>query len=197
MFSQRGEDDKIVEFFGDRVGRFLDVGAWDGKDKSNTWRLAELGWSGVCVEPAALPFLKLMRNYRKNPRIEFVQAAVMPEAGVSRFWYTADAISSFDRKHVETWSRHPRVKYRPIWAAHVTFGSLLRALPGPYDFVSIDAEGYSVKLLPYFDPTRTGTKLICVEYDGRCVDVLEWAKKYGMSEVHRTTENILLGRKTT
>lgn len=194
-YSQRNEDEKIAEYFGEYVGRFLDVGAWDGKDKSNTWLLTERGWSGVCVEPAAMPFLKLMRNHRRNPLIECVQAAIMPEAGVSQFWYTADAISSFDRKHVETWLRHPRVKYRSMWAAHVTFDDLLRALPGPYDFVSIDAEGYSVKLLPFFDPTETATKLICVEHDSRADDVLEWAAKYGFVEIHRTMENLLVGRK--
>ena len=197
MHSQRDEDEKIAEFFGGRVGRFLDVGAWDGKAMSNTWLLAQKGWSGVCVEPAALPFLKLLRNHRKNPRVECVQAAIMPEAGVSRFWYTADAISSFDEKHVETWLQYPRVKYRSIWAAHVTFDDLLRALPGPYDFVSIDAEGYSVKLLPFFDPTETRTELVCVEYDGRRGDVLEWAKKYGMVKIHQTAENLLVGLPTS
>ena len=192
-YSQRDEDEKIAEYFGDRVGRFLDVGAWDGKDKSNTWLLAEMGWRGVCVEPAALPFLKLLRNHRGNPRVEFVQAAIMPGSGVSRFWYTADAISSFDREHVETWLRHPRVKYRSMWAAHVTFDDLFAALPGPYDFVSIDVEGYSVKLLPFFNPVETETKLVCVEHDGRANDVLEWGRKYGLREVHRTTENLLIG----
>ena len=36
------------EFF---KGTFLDLGAYDGVDLSNTRALTELGWAGVCIEP--------------------------------------------------------------------------------------------------------------------------------------------------
>ena len=51
--SQLGQDDKCLEFLkGKREGYFVDIGAFDGLDLSNTKKLEyEYGWKGICVEP--------------------------------------------------------------------------------------------------------------------------------------------------
>ena len=36
MYSQRDEELHILGYFGDKVGRFIDIGAYDGKSFSNT-----------------------------------------------------------------------------------------------------------------------------------------------------------------
>ena len=194
--AQRGEDVVAMNYFGGKVGRFLDIGAWDGVDKSNVRALAEAGWSGVCVEPAVKPFASLMYNYEGFEKVELVHAAIMADHGLSKFWDTADALSSFSPKHVRVWRDNAGVPFRQIWAPHVTFQSLLEALPGPYEFVSLDAEGFSVTLLQMLDPIRIGAKLVCVENDGRIPEVKMWGDLYGFREVHRTEENVLMGKKT-
>jgi hypothetical protein len=51
-YSQGGEEPVILEYFDTFVGRFLELGAWDGRCMSNCYALAnERGWSGTCVEP--------------------------------------------------------------------------------------------------------------------------------------------------
>jgi len=121
---------------------------------------------------------------------------VMMECGLSRFWDTADALSSFSPKHVQVWRDKANVPFRQMWVAHVTFQHLLESLPGPYDFVSLDAEGFSVDLLKMLDPARVGARLVCIENDGRVPEVKEWGVTFGFHEVHRTEENILMGRST-
>ena len=61
--SQLGQDKWIAELFkGKRNGYFVDVGAFDGYELSNTYYLEkELGWSGVCVEPLSDAFVTLRR----------------------------------------------------------------------------------------------------------------------------------------
>ena len=47
MYSQNNEEEIIVAEFermGVTTGRFLEIGAYDGKGFSNTFRLAQLGW---------------------------------------------------------------------------------------------------------------------------------------------------------
>ena len=43
-YSQHNEQEIILNFFNGRIGRYLDIGAFDGVDMSNTLALAELGW---------------------------------------------------------------------------------------------------------------------------------------------------------
>ncbi len=193
-WSQRGEDKIINDFFGDHKGRFLDIGAWDGVDKSNCRALAEDGWTGVCVEPAVKPFLKLIRNYHGFRGIDLVHAAIMPTRGLSRWWDTEDALSSFDKSHVDKWHDGAGVPFQEMWVAHVTLVDLFCNLPGPYDFVSIDAEGNSVAILQTFDPVLVSARLVCVEHDDRHADIDAWAQTYGFRKVGRTTENVFLGK---
>lgn len=194
--AQRGEDVAAINYFGGKVGRFLDVGAWDGVTMSNCRALAEAGWSGVCVEPAVKSFMSLMYNYETFQNVELVHAAIMADHGLSKFWNTDDALSSFSPKHVRVWRDNAGVPFRRIWAPHVTFQTLFEALPGPYDFVSLDAEGFSVTLLQMLDPIRIGAKLVCVENDGRIPEIKMWGNLYGFHQVHRTEENVLMGKTT-
>lgn len=58
-YSQNGEQEAILKIFGESEGRFLDIGAYDGKTFSNTLALIERGWSGVLIEPSPNAFMAL------------------------------------------------------------------------------------------------------------------------------------------
>ncbi|MDA9981739.1 hypothetical protein N9H39_03180 [Gammaproteobacteria bacterium] len=63
--SQAGQDRWVVETLkGKKNGFFLEIGASDGVNLSNTYALErELGWTGCCVEPNPMDYAKL----RKDP----------------------------------------------------------------------------------------------------------------------------------
>lgn len=70
-YGRHGQDKYLHEkIFGDlKKGRFLDIGAYDGIESSNTLFFEEtLGWTGICVEPLPHIFQKLVKN-RKGPCI--------------------------------------------------------------------------------------------------------------------------------
>ena len=51
MYSQWREDEILIEFFKNHDGGFfVDVGAHDGIRLSNTYALALVGWTGICIE---------------------------------------------------------------------------------------------------------------------------------------------------
>jgi hypothetical protein len=55
-YSQNNEQEIILNFFNGRIGRYLDIGAFDGVAASNTLALAELGWQGTVIEPSPWVF---------------------------------------------------------------------------------------------------------------------------------------------
>lgn len=58
-YSQYGQDDAIIEFFGEKTdGYFLDIGAHSSGE--DTQILEDLGWSGICVEPLDQQFSELI-----------------------------------------------------------------------------------------------------------------------------------------
>lgn len=60
--AQNNEDLVLMEFFGDHQGVFIDVGAHDGIQFSNTYLLEQNGWHGLCIEPNPVSFIALKKN---------------------------------------------------------------------------------------------------------------------------------------
>jgi len=58
---------------------YVDIGAGDGIDMSNTFELARAGWAGVCLEGYPLRFAQLAQTYRSLPRVTLVRAYVSPK----------------------------------------------------------------------------------------------------------------------
>lgn len=82
--SQVGQDKFVCEFFRYmKKGFFLDIGAYDGVELSNTHYLEkELDWEGICVEADAQLFSSLV----KSRDCQCVNAAIYKEDGFVEFW---------------------------------------------------------------------------------------------------------------
>jgi hypothetical protein len=148
--SQYGEAAYILDRFAGRTGRFLDIGAFDGKTFSNTWPLAELGWSGVCVEPSPPAFCHLMRTYEGNDRVTLINAAIAPTSALP------DAFARFKAGPFRE-ILIPRLGWIDLYAALA-----VRWSPEEFLFVNIDTEGTNAAVLAAM-PLRP--EMICVEYD--------------------------------
>lgn len=60
-YSQVGQDEWVLSIIKHK-GFFVDIGAFDGRLFSNTLRLEENGWDGVCIEPNPANFELLSKN---------------------------------------------------------------------------------------------------------------------------------------
>lgn len=83
-YSQLGQDLSIVNFYNlnnnKREGYFVEIGASDGIDLSNTYLLEKnYGWKGICVEPIPKDYDKLVIN---RPGSHCVKKAVYSESGL-------------------------------------------------------------------------------------------------------------------
>lgn len=193
-YSQNDEEDVLREHFrGRRDGRFLDVGAWSGKCFSNTFGLAQRGWSGVCVEPGPKAFCGLLENYRGRPDIELANVAVAPEAGLATFYDAdGDALSTLHESQLTKW---PQTQFRRFTVATVTPGMLLDRFGCDFDLLSLDVEGNSADLLREF-PLDAMPRLaaIVVEHDGRADELRDWVMGRRFYEISRNGENVIFVR---
>lgn len=197
MYSQNREEEIIVQLFGDKsVGHFLDVGAYDGKTFSNTLRLAELGWSGVCVEPSPTVFPGLLKVHADNPKVELVNAAVCATTGFTEFFDSGgDAVSTTQTAHKAKWEKGYGSMFKKMIIYGITFGDLFRQFGFNFDFINLDVEGVSADmfmLLPLQQLERT--RCLCIEHDGKMTEIQERASQFGFGYVHHNAENIILHR---
>ncbi len=78
--SQCGEDgllEKVFQILGISKGWCVELGAWDGKKYSNTYRLIHrFAWSAVLIEGDRRRFLDLLKTYQNNRSVHCVQQFV-------------------------------------------------------------------------------------------------------------------------
>lgn len=199
-YSQRDEQDVILEVFKDyATGRFLDIGAYDGKTLSNTYALAELGWFGVCIEPSPKNFKELKNNYPDmlvqgipvNKIICMDVAVGLKDEATDFFDTPGDFYGSLTQGNGVRYGKQEVV----IKVNCITCDSLFKMVGYNFDFISLDVEQNNfdvLKNIPFNKLTRL--KLICVEHDSKESQIEEFLKPLGFVVIHRTEENILLER---
>ena len=200
MYSQNNEEAIITSEFdrmGITAGRFLDVGAWDGKGFSNTYRLAELGWQGVCVEPSPTVFPGLVKNHAENNKIVLVNAAVTPAAPRLVEWFDSggDAISTTSPAHRDKWEKGWNVKYSAFWIYAMPLAALFDQFGFNFDFINIDVESTNNELfraLPW--AALKHTRVLCVEHDNCQPEMTSIAATHGFHPLHMNGENLIFTR---
>lgn len=200
MHSYGGEDDLILKHFGDFKGRFLDLGAWDGKEISNTFAFAERGWFGVAVEASYTGVSGWLGNLALNPRITLVNAAMGVTRGIADFFHVPGCESTAsERIKLRTSPRQTAQAYK---IATVTIDDIIREFPGSFDYVSIDIEDWSIPVMQTIPYDKLDTKVVCVEYLHKDMFgvqenhvIIEWmAKRWGFRELATTSENVVMTR---
>lgn len=195
-YSQNGEEAAILEYFACRAtpGRFIDVGAYTGVELSNTRALAELGWTGVFVEPSPHAMAALQRNYAGRTGYDFICAALALHAGPILLHDCPDALSTTEPENVAKWAA-AGTRFTPIWTHAITWEWLLNRFAGPFDFVNIDTEGTSMDLFFSFPVQAARPSVICVEHDGEAnaKAMRSFTRTLGYSEIYFDGNNVLFG----
>lgn len=194
IYSQHDEQHVILNYFGDRVGRFLDCGAADGVSMSNTYALALNGWAGLAVEPDPTALDALRQTHEGNPSIAIIAAAIAGYDGTIQF-HTSNGggVSTTSDSHRNKW--RSAAKFMAIEVPCITPRSLLKMYPGPFHFISVDCEGSSVDVLELFDLSAMSCELLCCEHDGLDRRVMEHAQKHGLVKLlYRSRENLIFGK---
>jgi FkbM family methyltransferase len=132
-----------------RDGFFLDIGAYDGVESSNTYYLEkELGWSGICIESNPIYFPKL----QSTRSVKCVNKAVMPYKGFAGF----QGINTY---------------YSSSKSANTVECDLLQNIleeansPKSIDYASFDIEGHEFNVLSNFPFDKWDINLLTIEHN--------------------------------
>jgi len=192
MHSQQQEEGFILKSVeGISNGNFVDVGAYDGVNYSNTVALLERGWSGVMVEAGINAFMRLLDVHGAKPKVKLVHAALGLTNDLSPFWSNP---ASFSTTLESNRDKFIHEGFSPkFYVPTITWDKLIFQLPiASIDVLSIDTEGTSMDLFRAFLAGGfCRPRCICVEHDGRRDEVLGLAEMNGYRSLYINEENLV------
>lgn len=141
MYSQAGQDDWVMSQIS--VGYFVDIGAFDGIEFSNTYALELKGWMGLCIEPLVIP--KRTCAIAQVAVATYKGTAMMCDSGMG------SAVSKDGTIAV------PCDTLRNLFAQY--------NVPKVIDYISLDIEGMEAEILRTFPFDRHTFRLMTVEHN--------------------------------
>ncbi len=165
-FSQEGEDIILRRLFeGKTDGHYVDIGAHHPSRFSNTCLFYQLGWRGINIEPNP-DSIRLFREERK--RDINLQIGVSDVAGMLTYIvFDEPALNTFDADLAA--EREAATKYRIVDRIEVRVerleNLLANHLPSGWnlDFMSVDVEGFDLKVVQSNDWTKFRPAYLLVE----------------------------------
>ena len=169
--AQNGEDRWLDNFFGHkRSGFFVEVGAFDGINLSNSYHFEQIGWTGVLIEPDP-DKAALCRSSRPGSKTYQCAAAASPEISEVTFFrvesgevYSTTKLTSDHARRID----HMGLASKPISVPARTLDTVLEEAGAPaIDFVSIDVEGAETEVLRGFDIRRWKPAIVVIESNSK------------------------------
>ena len=153
------ETSLVREYFGDRPGFFVDVGANDPRRGSQSWHLEQSGWTGILIEPQ--PDLADRLRATRSAEVFAVACSSPRNAGRNLPLHLAGGGSSLDRERMAAGTITEKAIDVPVR----TLDDILTeaGAPAPLDFLSIDIEGHELEVFSGFDFLRWCPRLLLVE----------------------------------
>lgn len=158
-----------LKYFGFKNdGRFVEIGAFDGFTCSNTWGLAEAGWTGLYIEPIAEYYTACVNNHQGHPQISCANIAIGDYQGTIKL-EVAGILSTASQEQKDTlanvqWAKNAfsgNVREVPITTLDNAL-NLFKITP-QMDVINIDVEGLETKVLAGFNIGYWQPKLVIVE----------------------------------
>jgi FkbM family methyltransferase len=150
-------------------GCFVEVGAYDGLTFSNSWGLAERGWSGLLVEPVPAFARRCKANHAGHPAVHTVNRAVGDGSLPTLTLRVAGPHSSADAASVEeystvSWARES-VTNEAVTIQSTTLDELLQSenVSPDFDVLVVDVEGSEPLVFAGFTLARWRPKMLIVE----------------------------------
>lgn len=202
-YSQNNEENLIRQYFKSYKGRFIDIGANDGKTLSNTLWCAENGWSGVCVEPCQEAFDRLCITHA-DTGIKCYQYAIADNFGEVTLYKSGEHLGKGDVSLLST-TKHEELKRWKGTENEFTVEQITaitwdefhhRTGQEPqYDLISIDAEGCDWEILKQINLFDVGCSMLIIETNGvENEKYIEYCAKHGMKLYAKNHENLIFVR---
>jgi FkbM family methyltransferase len=166
--SQLSQDLKVIDFYKEKLnGFFIEIGACDGIEFSNTYLLeTTYNWNGICVEPIPKQFEKLIINRSKSI---CYNEAVYNESGLNIQFDIANGCELFSGipDHIDTHKEKVDNNKTTILVNTISLFDLLDKSNAPkfIEYLSLDTEGSEYEILKNFNFNIYVFGLIHIEHN--------------------------------
>ena len=188
IYSQFGEDLLLrtaLDSFGITSPTYLDIGAYDPKELSNTYYFYERGASGVCVEPNPSKhalFLKL----RERDVCLNVGLGGKASGEADYYLMSKPFLNTFSKEEAEKCEKEGFAIEAKIKIPLLTINQVIKEhcqkVP---DFVSLDVEGMDIDILQHLDWDAYRPVIFCIETLSFAQDRKERVKDQSILELMR------------
>jgi FkbM family methyltransferase len=163
-----GIDEKLQRYLDFDGGFFVEAGANDGVNYSNTYYLERArGWTGVLVEGIPSLYRACVRH---RPRSRVVNCALVPpdaEGRLVKMHYSnlqSIVSGALPYEHVEAGLRSQAERTYDVQVPGRTLSSVLdEARPPRFDLLVLDVEGYEAEVLRGLDLDRHAPRFALIE----------------------------------
>lgn len=174
--------EKWEAIFGQRTqGFFVEVGAYDGESYSNTSCLADVGWSGLYIEPISEFADRCSRRHRNNSGVQVINCAASDEVENVKI-FLGDILTTVVDEQVAAYEKIS-------WATGLHKGEMREVSAAPldmildrhnvtprFDLLVIDVEGAEEKVMRGFSLQRWLPKAILIELEDEHPDFRDNAR---------------------
>lgn len=162
-FSQEEEDlviEKLLNY--KKRGFYVDIGAYDPTQFSNTKRFYLKGWRGINIEPDPDNFKKFLKERKRDINLNI---GISSKPGKLIFYkFFPDTLSTFSEKEmkINLGKKYKLRKKIKIPVKKLSF-VLEKYCRQKIDFMSIDTEGFDQHVLESNNWKKFRPKIICIE----------------------------------
>lgn len=188
------EQDRVISqtFFPTKKdGVFVEIGADDGIDKSNSKFFEDQGWIGLCIEPRPSAFEKLIKNRRcicENAGV-YNEEKVLDFLAIEGYGKGLSGIlechTGGHKKSIQQELRRPQAKdskQQIIKVQCYTLQNLLNKHKISHvDYCSIDTEGSEIQILQSVNWDTTTISVLTIENKYKNQDIRDFMKGRGFS----------------
>ncbi len=194
MYTQNNEEEVILNFFGDKKGTVLEIGAYHPEIFSNSRALILNGWDAVLVEASPDCFQTIKSFYQDDHKVKVVNVAIADYDGVIKFYDSQGAVATAHKDHYDKWKTY-QTDYKETFVQCISWETFYDLYPGIYDFISIDTEGLDYTILKQIDLTKTQTELLCVEYTYNTKEINDYLYNSGFRKLlYQNGENVIIAK---
>ena len=172
---------------GKKSGYFVEAGASDGIDCSNTYLLEKgFGWSGLLIEPSESAFRRLVSNRSSH----VFNGALWSESNLNLHFTetTSPGLSTITSLKGSDFLSQDRTVLKEYEVLTITLMDLLTKYnaPSEIDYLSLDTEGSEFEILKNFNFSQYTFNIISVEHawnETSRNSVLNLLKDHGYSQI--------------
>jgi FkbM family methyltransferase len=163
-FSQNGEDLFISNYFQDRQGVYVDVGANHPFKNSNTYLLHKKGWKGINIEPIPSRLEKFYKTRVSDVNLN-VGVGAIPEK-ITFYEMSSSVLSTFSKEVCEQLVKSKEAMlFKTYDVDVVTLASVFKnhLKSNIINVLSIDTEGFEIEVLNGIDWNAIELEMIVIE----------------------------------